>query len=45
MKSKMLCLLSLISFITACSNDDDFNQEIPISELVTPKVGIFSKCP
>ena len=29
MKSKMLCLLSLISFITACSNDDDFNQEIP----------------
>lgn len=38
MKSKMLCLLSLISFITACSNDDDFNQEIPISELVTPKV-------
>ena len=38
MKSKMLCLLGMISVITSCSNDDDLSQEIPISELVTPKV-------
>ena len=38
MKSKMLCLLGMISVITSCSNDDDLSQKIPISELVTPKV-------
>ena len=37
----MLCLLGMISVITSCSNDDDLSQEIPISELVTPKVTYY----